>query len=103
MAHIEMTRDEFVSYLAENGIHVKKITPTRVYLNFEVDTSKCDPLLDPDRHLCGKPLYGGQKADDGRTLRDIINGSHKVEAIKAVRTLSGVSLQEAKDIVEANM
>jgi len=102
MAHIEMTRDEFVSYLAENGIHVKKITPTRVYLNFEVDTSKCDPLLDPDNHLRGKPLYGGAKVE-GRTLRDIINGSHKVEAIKAVRTLSGVSLQEAKDIVEANM
>jgi len=102
MAHIEMSFQEFFAYAESKGIVINKITPTRVFLDFEIDHKVLDRMKDPHGVLHGNPLYGYQKDGDGITLRAHLDSGKKIHAIKAVRFITRLGLKEAKDIVDAN-
>lgn len=67
------------------------------FLDFSIVTAYPDLNASIRRH---QNELGGVSKDDWITMTDLINSKNRVEAIKTLRSVTGMGLKEAKDIVD---
>ena len=94
-----VSREEIVEALS--NLSVLEVTELVKELEEKWGVSAAAPVA----ALAAAPAAGGEAAAEEKTEFDVVMtsfGSNKVAVIKAVRTLTGLGLKEAKDAVESS-